>query len=775
MPIGPSSLRPFACSVLLLISFLGLRPGASVTGAEAEDGEISQSTEVTPGHSAHGEAFNEGPRQKAYLMPGTGKIHFPVTTSHPQVQKFIEQGIGQLHGYWTLEAERSFRHAATLDPECAIAYWGMAMANAGDKERAKAFLDEARSRRGLATEREAMYIDALDDFINGGGKKSEKAKRYLAAYEAIVARYPDDLEAKAFRGYILYKYRGDLKKKHEEVDAALAEVLAIEPLHPVHHYRIHLWDHKEPEKALAASALCGQAAPAIAHMWHMPGHIYSRLRRYQDAVWQQEASARVDHAHMMRDRVLPDRIHNFAHNNEWLIRNLIYIGRWRDALDLAKNMIELPRHPKYNTLSRGSTAYGRRRLFDVLSKYQLWEETVQLAAGPYLEPTDRESEQLKRLRHLGVAHVELGHYYRAQQVLSELQERLWKAEAEVEKEVAKLPEKKQKEKRRERLAPIQKTIDAITARLAIAEGDYAAALPLLNKAGEDKLTIARVQCLAGQRDQGLKTADDYLKGQNNRVQPLAEYIELLWNAGEKDKAAEAFERLRAISGSIQFGVPILDRLAPIARELGLPEDWRVKDDPSNDVGERSDLEALGPFRWSPMSAPSWTLPDYEGHSHSLADYRGRPVIVIFYLGYGCLHCAEQLHKFAPMTEKFREAGISLVAISSDDREGLKVSLDSYEKKMPIPLLANEKLDVFKAYRVYDDFESTPLHGTFLIDGEGLVRWQDISFEPFMEAEFLLDEAQRLLAQEGNSSSSKNDPRHAMPSPPIPSLTGGGSG
>ena len=48
------------------------------------------------GHSAHGEIFNQGPRQKAYLMEGMPKIHFPVTSKSPLVQKFIEQGIGQL-------------------------------------------------------------------------------------------------------------------------------------------------------------------------------------------------------------------------------------------------------------------------------------------------------------------------------------------------------------------------------------------------------------------------------------------------------------------------------------------------------------------------------------------------------------------------------------------------------------------------------------------------------------------------------------------------------
>ncbi|MDB5293869.1 MAG: bcp 5 [Phycisphaerales bacterium] len=88
------------------------------------------------------------------------------------------------------------------------------------------------------------------------------------------------------------------------------------------------------------------AAPGIAHMWHMPGHVYSDLQRYEDAAWQQEASARVDHAYMMRDRVMPYQIHNYAHNNESCIRDLTYVGRVHDAIALAKNMIELPRNPK---------------------------------------------------------------------------------------------------------------------------------------------------------------------------------------------------------------------------------------------------------------------------------------------------------------------------------------------------------------------------------------------------------------------------------------------
>src|SRR5690606_606911 len=84
-----------------------------------------------------------------------------------------------------------------------------------------------------------------------------------------------------------------------------------------------------------------------AHMWHMPGHIYSGLKRHADAAWQQEASARVDHAHLIRHHIVPDQIHNYAHNNEWWIRNLNHLGQYRLSVMLAKNMISLPRLAKF--------------------------------------------------------------------------------------------------------------------------------------------------------------------------------------------------------------------------------------------------------------------------------------------------------------------------------------------------------------------------------------------------------------------------------------------
>ena len=115
---------------------------------------------------------------------------------------------------------------------------------------------------------------------------------------------------------------------------------------------------------------------------------------------------------------------NFAHNNEWLIRNLNHVGRIQDAVDLAKNMIELPRHPKYNTLAkRGSSNYGRQRLFETLSRFERWDEMIALCQTPYLEPGDSEKEQIKRLRYLGQAYFRSGDAENGVVQLAELQRR----------------------------------------------------------------------------------------------------------------------------------------------------------------------------------------------------------------------------------------------------------------------------------------------------------------------------------------------------------------
>ena len=723
---------------------------------------------IKEGHSVHGEVFNEGPRQAAWLMNGCGVVKFPVTTSNAEARKFIEQGVAQLHGFWYFESERSFRQAAMLDPDCATAYWGMAMSNRSNDKRAKGFIAEAVKRKDKVEKREQMLIETFDRFINAKAdndeQKKERADKYVGDLEEILIAFPDDIETKAFLCEYFWSGKRDglQMASHLSIDAMIQQVLDIEPLHPVHHYRIHLWDSKKPELALKSAAIAGLAAPSIAHMWHMPGHIYSKLHRYHDAVYQQEASARVDHFHMMRDRVLPDQIHNFAHNNEWCIRNMISIGRAHNAEALARNMLSLPRHPKYNSLEKsGSFKYGRDRLINVLRSFEMYETLAALNGTTWLEDTGDADADLSRDRAVGSALTATGddtsaavYRDRLQKLLEEEKQKQATAvtQAETKAREAKSDdaaiEKAKKDaesKFKGRIEGFEKATLEIDGRIAAQKGENERALDLFTKASVSSDDLIAAMLRAGRTDDALKKAEENVKSNPGEVRALGSQIEAMYAAGRKDEAKSVFEQLRKVSSTVDLDVAPIMRLAPMAAEFGYPADWRLPHDVPADIGTRPNLDSLGPFRWSPRDAPEWALPDSDGKPRSLSDYQGSPVIVVFYLGYGCLHCAEQLQAIAKKSGDIRAAGFEVIAISTDEQINLKRACESLENEFPFPLVADPEMKIFREYRCYDDFEKAALHGTFVIDAHGKIRWQDISYEPFMDTDFLIKEGRRLIS------------------------------
>lgn len=783
-----SSIIALAILTFLPISGLAYQdksetPEAKTPDSASVDEDVEKSLkEVLEGHSTHGEAFNEGPRQSAYLMGGTGNIHFPVTTDSKEAQAFIEQGVGQLHGFWYLEAERSFRQAAALDEDCAMAYWGAAMAAYSKRPRSQGFIKEAVSRIDSVSEREKLYIQALEKYFSDKEKdKKKRAQNYLKDLESIVIKYPDDLEAKAFVAHRIWHNarEGTPISSYVSLNSLIEDILVVEPLHPAHHYMIHLWDYRHPENAVQAAARCGVSGPSIAHMWHMPGHIYSRLKRYEDAVYQQEASARVDHAHMMRDRVMPDEINNFAHNNEWLIRNLSFVGRARDAMELAVNMTQLPRHPKYNTLKKsgGSASYGRRRLLQILREYQLYDEAIELCQSSVLAVKSNPLEQLKTLRLLGCSAAMVGRQDLLAQAKFELGELIEGAESEkadLEKQISKLnasldreadapprpedkkfDEKKAKlhlkqakdkaSKNKQKLDRLKKSQLAIDGYELVAKEDYAEGLKKLEAAtGEDVSWLGELQFLAGESEKGLEKIAEQVKRRPSEVIPLARLAYLQFQNGDNELSQDSLEKLRNTSGSMDLDMLLFNRLAPVSMELGIGKRWMKEIGPAADIGFRPPLESLGPFRWSPSPAPQWSLTDSENQTIGSDDFIGQPYIAIFYLGHGCLHCAEQLQAFGPRVADFEKNGIKMIAISTDDQNGLLKSIEDAGTGSPIRLASDAEHEIFRKFRAFDDFENQPLHGTFLIDGMGKIRWQDISYQPFMDHQFLLAESERLL-------------------------------
>jgi peroxiredoxin len=778
-------------------------------GAEAAAGAAMADGDAMAGHPDGGATLDVGPRQAPHLLELPASVRFPITSSSERAKAFFVQGVAQLHGFWFLEAERSFRQVAALDPDATMAYWGIALANIDDPARARWFARTAWLKRGIVSEREQRWIDALARFYGVEGpdepkvlvapvtkrdlvtgddaeqyadspppKEPDKAanERYIKDLEELVWDYPDDIEAKALLANQLWLAReqGLPTTSRMSVEALLQDVFAVEPMHPAHHYRIHLWDAEDSAKRVVDSAVkCGLGWPLCAHNWHMGGHIFARLGRHADASYQQAASARVDHAYMTRDWVLPDQIHNFAHNNEWLCRSLRHEGRLAESLELAKNMIELPRHPEFNTLDKpnGSASYGRRRLLEGLELFEQWDALREVAGTMYLEPQDTSTDGAARAFALGKASAHLDDPAGVDAALAELErlEALARTERAAALDRAERKALDAKKKPDEVKGAMQKALERharelselrdqraslVALRSVLAETAVADNLKLLKEKRFERSHLARLMVQHGLAlddkklvDEAVELAREAVKGRDGQVYDHASLAYVLHAAGLTDEALEVFDRVREWSAPVDLALPVFQRLAPLAEARGLGADWRVVARQAEDVGERVELDTLGPAHWCPPKAPAWRLPDAFGREHALADWSGRPVLVVFFLGFGCVHCVEQLQSLAPQAEAFRAAGIDIVTIGLQSPEDLTPSIgeDPNDTGYPFHVLADPDHVQFKAYRAYDDFEEVPLHGTYLVDGAGYVRWLDISHEPFMNVDFLLAEAQRLLA------------------------------
>jgi peroxiredoxin len=728
------------------------------------------------GKSVHGEAFDEGPRQAAFQLDPArvGKTDFTVSSKNAGARAFFQQGIAQLHAFAFYEAERSFREVLRLDPDCAMGHWGMAMANRFNAKRAQELLAKAAAAKAGASAREVLWIEAFHAFFEEKPDETARRKALVKALERIVMDDPGDIEAKVWLVLQLWENssRGIPTESVVALDSLLAEVLRKAPMHPgAHHLRIHIWNHQDDKRALDSAASCGQSAPGMAHMWHMPGHTFTKLQRFGDAAWQQEAAARTDHAWMLERHLMPDQIHNYAHNSDWLVETLGFTGEVSKAIQIARNMIELPRlAPKTAVIGKlrpldetSSNAMGTRRLTELLLNFELWDEAIKLAATPYLQSQSDPVLEAGRQRLLAAAHFAKGDTSKAKAAQGDLEKALAKALAE-RVEAADEAERKAADAGKSGADLAKAAHDVLqqrkagvdTCRSHLAETHLFAALAKQDHTETEQHLKAATQlngarkalllAALGKKEEAVKLARETAGKEPGRLLPAAVLVETLWNLGRSDEAKSAFLSLQKAAAAAELDLPILKRLQPVALAAGAEPDWRPRMPAPGDVGKRPALDVLGPLRWSPQPAPGWSLPENGGQELALEKFKGGPVLLIFYLGSGCRHCIEQLNTFAPFYPQYTKAGIPIVAISTDAASYLNKTTEqaTLPTGFPFPIVANPDLSQFKAYGAYDDFESQPLHGVFLLDGEQHIRWQDISFRPFDKPEWLLGEAQRLL-------------------------------
>jgi predicted Zn-dependent protease len=247
-------------------------------------------------------------------LQNVGKHVFPVSTKSEQAQRFMNQGLSLAYGFNHAEAGRAFAEAARLDPNLAIAHWGSALVlgpniNAPmapeEEPKALAHLRQAQALKSKASQKERDYIDALAARYTGKAEDRVAADQaYAGAMKALHQKYPDDVDAATLYAESIMDLRpwnywtrdGQPYDQTHEIISALDGVLKKEPDHTgALHYWIHLWEASNtPEKAEAAADRLLPLAPGAGHLVHMPGHLFQRVGRYNDAVKANQAAVLAD-------------------------------------------------------------------------------------------------------------------------------------------------------------------------------------------------------------------------------------------------------------------------------------------------------------------------------------------------------------------------------------------------------------------------------------------------------------------------------------------------
>jgi tetratricopeptide (TPR) repeat protein len=228
-----------------------------------------------------------------------GKVTFP-TSCDPSVQQQFERGVAMLHSFWFIQARKTFEEVLQQDPNCAVAYWGIAVDLLGNTlvgppppknlQMAWEALEKAHAI-GAKTPRERDWIDALSAYYRDHEKVPVDARllAYTKAMEQLTQRYPDDFEAWVFYALTLQAAapKADKTYANQLKSAAILErLLQQDPQHPgVAHFLIHAYDYPPlAEKGLPAARRYTGLAPAASHARHMPSHIYSMIGLWEESI-----------------------------------------------------------------------------------------------------------------------------------------------------------------------------------------------------------------------------------------------------------------------------------------------------------------------------------------------------------------------------------------------------------------------------------------------------------------------------------------------------------
>jgi tetratricopeptide (TPR) repeat protein len=297
------------------------------------------------------------------LYENLGDHHYAITTEVPLAQRYFDQGLRLYYAFNHAEAIRAFEQATRLDPDCAMCYWGIALAHGPNINApmdsaagvaAYAAIREAGARDGNASSVERALIGALAARY-APAPQVERApldSAYARAMRRVARSVPEDPEAATLYAESLMDLSpwnywtpdGEPRPDTRELLAHLERVTATYPDHPgANHFYIHAVEPVDPERAVGAAERLAGLMPGAGHLVHMPGHIYVRVGRYLDVIDANQHAVHADETYI-RDQSPAFGIYvagYYPHNYDFLAFAASMIGRSEQAISAAEKMVTI--------------------------------------------------------------------------------------------------------------------------------------------------------------------------------------------------------------------------------------------------------------------------------------------------------------------------------------------------------------------------------------------------------------------------------------------------
>ena len=338
------------------------------------------------------------------LDAGLSRLHHPVSTHNHQAQEYFDQGIRLVFAFNHEAAIKSFQRALEIDPELAMAHWGIALAlgpninlpmGSAAHQAAYAELQKAIALKAKASPIEREYIDALSArySANANADLAPLQLAYKNAMKELVRRHPQDTDAAVLYAeslmdlhpWKLWGPDGTPTEGTLELVHVLEHAQAQQPNHiGALHYYIHAIEASpHPEKALAAAKRLENLAPSAGHLVHMPAHIYIRTGNYIDAIRVNEAAVRADERLAASGAKSYYLAAYYGHNLHFLAICNAIAGNYARAIAAADKLYAHASPMIREIPSLDGFLYTPAM---VLAKFGRWDEILALPEPPFEAP-----------------------------------------------------------------------------------------------------------------------------------------------------------------------------------------------------------------------------------------------------------------------------------------------------------------------------------------------------------------------------------------------------